>query len=539
MKSVLLVDDEPHIIAALTRHVGWEKLGLRIAGTAANGLQALASYRELKPDLVITDVNMPQMNGLALVEALRQEDAGLPIVILSGFDEFENARQAMRWGVHHFLLKPAAVAEIEGVLAEIMGELDLQAEKLRLEEHYKLELDRLLPYLRERLFTELLTTRYQPHELHEERLAYLNIPSPKQVAALSLQLTRPALLTKLKERDWQLLKFGANNIIREMLEGKLAGTQIYGYAIDYSDRLFVLVLLSEQAQEDELYQACEELAYSLTEKITALLKLEATAGIGSVRSSLHELIDSYLESRVALEAAEFQGTSQVYPYAEWAQLDTTYDQYAPLLKQWNEALTDKDLERAAHQWEAIHNQLQKEASGSLTDIQTICVGLFSSLTFFWNEAFAQHQPPRTLSQFLQGIQQHLTLGALARWMNELVEEWLQSAAQEISGRKSNRLVDSVKQYVAANFSQEISFAAIAKELFVHPKYLSQLFKRVTGQNFVHYLNDYRIHKAIDYLQSGHHMVYEVSEMVGFNNPTYFSQVFKMSTGKSPSDYFRM
>ena len=77
------------------------------------------------------------MNGLELVEALRGEAAELPIVILSGFDEFEHARQAMRWGVHHFLLKPASVPEIEGVLAELLEELDLQRRSIRLEEHYR------------------------------------------------------------------------------------------------------------------------------------------------------------------------------------------------------------------------------------------------------------------------------------------------------------------------------------------------------------------------------------------------------------------
>lgn len=539
MRSILLVDDEPHILQALSQHIGWTKLKLHIAGTAANGHEAFTLYKKLKPDLIMTDVYMPGMNGIELVQALRKEDAHLPIVILSGYEEFENARQAMRWGVNHFLLKPASVAEIETVIGEMLEEMDSFEQKQRLEEHYKQEIDRMLPYLREKLFYELLTTRYQKHELHEERLEYLGIPSPKQVAAVSLQITRPAFLTKLKERDWQLLKFGAGNIIREMLRDELPNSLIQGYALDYSDNLFVLLLLHSETEPEELYRFCGQMAQKAAEKITALLKIEAIAGIGSAKGGLHELIDSYLESREALETAEFQGSSQVYPNQEWSQHRTTFDQYGPLLKQWNEALTGKDLNKAGRQWEAIHEQLQQEAGGSLTDFQTICVGLFSSLMFFWNDEFPLQQPPRTMSQFLHEIQQHYTLKDLVGWMNGLVSEWLQASLQELSGKRSNRLVESVKHYVEAHYYQEISFASIARELYVHPKYLSQLFKRVTGQNFVHYLNQFRIHKAIDYLQSGQHMVYEVSEMVGFNNSTYFSQVFKMITGKSPSDFFRL
>ncbi len=544
MRTVMLVDDERHIVDALTRHIAWDRLGLCISASAGDGIEALRLYRERKPDLVITDINMPGMSGLQLVEELRAESPELPIVILSGFDEFEHARQAMRWGVHHFLLKPASVPEIEGVLTELLEELELQREKQQLEEHYKQEHDRLLPYLREKLFIELLTTRYAETELSEERLAYLAIDLPQLTAAISLRMTRSALLAKPGERDWQLLKFGADNIIREMLAGQTLPEGVRSYAVNYSDSLFVLLLLDSGQQADtsaadRLYAIGEQAALAITEKMTALLKIEAVAGLGSVRGGLHELIDSYLESRSALEAAEFEGASRVYPYREWAELETAFDRYGPLLKQWNGALAGKEPDKAAESWQSIYSYLLQEANGSLTDVQTICVSLFSSLIMYWNDEFPELPPPWPMSRFLQDIQRQLTRNELTGWMDGLVREWQQLIVQELSGRRSNKLVDCVKQYVEAHYSREISFAAIAKELYVHPKYLSQLFKRVTGENFVHHLNRFRIQKAIHYLQSGQHMVYEVSEMVGFNNPTYFSQVFKMMTGKSPSDYFKI
>ncbi|WP_159881809.1 response regulator transcription factor [Paenibacillus puerhi] len=538
MRTILLVDDEAHILQGLSQHVGWSKLKLKIAGTAMDGRQAFERYKELKPDLVMTDVYMPGMNGVELAQALRQENPSLPIIILSGFDEFENARQAMRWGVSHFLLKPASVSEIESVLDEILQELEHTEQKRRLDEHYKREIDRMLPYLREKFFYELLTTRYLAHEINEERLDYLELPSPRRTAAVSLRITRPAFLTRLEERDWQLLRFGADNMIRELVEDELKLSSFRGGVLDYSDNLFVLLLLSPHSEEEELYRFCERLGRMATERIRTLLKIEALAGIGSVKSGLHELIDSYLESRKALDTAEYQGSCQVYPYRESARLDTTFDSYAPLLKQWNEALAGKLAEQAKAQWAQIHERLGGEASGSLADVQTICVGVFSSLMMVWHDDHPQQPPPLTMSRFLQEIQQRYALKDLIGWMHELVSEWLQISQQELSGRRGNRLVESVKQHVEQYYGEDISFAAIAKELYVHPKYLSQLFKRVTGQNFVQYLNQYRIQKAISYLQSGQHMVYEVGEMVGYKNAAYFSQVFKMVTGKSPSDFFR-
>ena len=231
---------------------------------------------------------------------------------------------------------------------------------------------------------------------------------------------------------------------------------VQGYAVNYSDSLFVLLLMdsSDSPDAEELHQACEQLAQSATEKIAALLKVEAVAGIGSVRGGLDELIDSYLESREALAAAEFQGASRVYPYREWAQLHTTFDQYGPLLKQWSEALTGKELDKAAERWAAIHARLQQELSGSLTDVQTICVSLFSSLMFFWNDEFPQLEPPWTMSRFLQEIQQQFTLHELTGWMDGLAQEWLHQSMQELSGRRSNRLVDRVKQYVGEHSARK-------------------------------------------------------------------------------------
>jgi two-component system response regulator YesN len=537
MRTILLVDDEQPILDALSHHVGWSELNMSIVGMALDGYEAYSKYKELKPDIIMTDVFMSGMDGIQLVQMIRKENPNIPIVILSGYEEFETARQAMRWGIDHFLLKPSSVTEIRLVMEEILQELDVIEQKKQLEEHYKREIDLMLPYSREKLFYEILTTRYLPEEIPQERLEYLEIPKPQEVLVVSLQITRPAFLTKLKERDWQLLKFGADNMIKEMTREELSlFPSIHGEVLDYSDHLFVISLLNKETNADLLYSTAETIARKIIEKIMTYLKIEASAGIGSIKQGLYELIDSYLESR---EALEFQESCQVYRFHEWNELHTTVDHFSPFMKQWNEALSLKDLDRATNSWLLIYEQLQSNSGGSLADVQTICVGLFSSLIYFWNDQFPLNQPPHTMSQFLQEIQKHYTLKQLASWMNEVITEWIRSAYQELSGRKSNRLVDSIKQYVEQNYMHEISFAAIAKELFVHPKYVSQLFKRVTGENFVSYLNNYRIHKAIDYLQSGQHMVYEVSEMVGFNNTTYFSQVFKMITGRSPSDYIKV
>ncbi|MFB8378091.1 response regulator [Paenibacillus taichungensis] len=531
MKTIMLVDDDPHIVKALTDHIDWPSIGLRIAGTASNGVDALELFQQLRPDLVMTDVYLPGMTGLEVTQALRRDYPHLPIIILSGYDEFENARAAMRWGVNHFLLKPAEVEEIESVLREVLLEEDVRERREQLERTYKQEIGRVVPYLRKLFLHELLTTRYREEELPAERMDYVGIRIPSQVRAISLQLYRPAFLTRMKERDWQLLRYGAADIIQETVKEQT--TQINDCQVeivDYSDQVFVLLLFDEKGPLEQF----ESIIERMIDQIFTYLKIEMSAGIGTSKGHLCEVMDSYLESREALEKAEFQGGSHVYRYDSSDALTPSTTDYSLLLRQWSESWTDMRTDLAEETWVQLRNLLDVGGT-SIQDVQVVAVSLFDTLIHSWNRHYPMVAPPLAMSHFLREIQSKYGLQDLICWMDGIIRNWMEQIRKEMGEKKSNKLVEQVKQYVEMHYAEEISFEAIAKGLFVHPKYLSQLFKRVTGENFVSYVNGYRIQRALELLQSGHYMVYEVSEMTGFRNATYFSQVFKMLTGKSPSE----
>lgn len=533
MKTILLVDDDPHMIRALTHHVDWPSLGLTIAGTAANGADALELFRGVKPDLVMTDIYMPGMTGLEMTQALRSEHPDVPIIILSGYDEFENARAAMRWGVNHFLLKPAEVEEIEAVLREVMLEQDVRERRERLERVYKQEIGRVLPYLRKQFLHELLTTRYRPEEMSRDRMEYVGLSDAGRVRAISLQLGRPEFLTRMKERDWQLLRYGAADIIRETVQthASMMAERQHIEVIDYSDRVFVLVML----EGDSSAESIQRLLQRMIDQVFTYLKMEMNAGVGGCKGHLCELMDSYLESREALETAEFQGGSRVYCYETDGWQEAPAPDYSIQLRQWSEAWTDMRPDLAEEVWRHIRCLLEKGSGTSMQEVQVVAVSLFDTLTQSWSSRYPRLDPPLAMSDFLRDIQLKYTLQDLICWMDGVIRNWLEQARKETAEKKTNKLVIQVKRYVEEHYAEEISFEAIARGLYVHPKYLSQLFKRVTGENFVSYLNGYRVRKAMELLKTGRYMVYEVSEMTGFRNATYFSQVFKMLTGKSPSE----
>src|SRR5690625_4227935 len=156
MRSVLIVDDDKNTINGLLGHVPWKKLGIPSVDYAQNGVEALVKIAEKEPSILITDIYMPKMDGLQLIEKVRQEFPNIYIVVHSGYDDFDNARQAMKYGVQHFLLKPSIVPEIETVINEIMNEILVQEKQNKLIKHYNEEIDEHIARSRESFFREML-----------------------------------------------------------------------------------------------------------------------------------------------------------------------------------------------------------------------------------------------------------------------------------------------------------------------------------------------------------------------------------------------
>lgn len=545
MRKVMIVDDEHNVIKGLLDHVPWERLKFTVTGTAEDGVQALAQIRRQPPDILITDIYMPNMDGLELIQAVRAEFPSVHIVIHSGYDDFDNARIAMRHGVQHFLLKPSAVSEICWVLQEVTREMEAQEKREKLQKQFQARQNEYLQYMKDALIRELLTTRYQPHEIPSEKLEMLGIAPDASVIVANLALVRPPYLTKARERDWQLIKFGAGNIIREVVGDESAeflsgsAAPVQAHVVDMSDASFLVVCFADPSRGAELPEICKRQAERILDHILSYLKISLSAGIGRAKQGVHALIDSYLESGQALEAAEYQDLNRVYAY-ETAEVSnfSAFSAY-PLdrLKEMYNAVFNKEHERVLEIWHSF-KQLLCERRTPLFVMQNLCVNMAGVLMM---EAASEPQGQDVSVKMAEWIAQIYALRGtkeLGDWMSERIGEWAARTKEEISGRRTHKLVQEVKEYVKHHYDQDMTLAEIADSLYVHRNYLSHLFKRVTGETFVAYLNKFRIEKAKELMRDRHYLISEISGMVGFQNPTYFSQVFKSITGKSPSEYYK-
>jgi two-component system response regulator YesN len=534
-KTVFIVDDDRLTLEGLQSHVPWSKMRLRVLDTAENGMDALRKIREAeeKPKIVMTDIYMPEMDGFSFIQELKKEEPDIRIIILSGYEEFENARQAMRFGVQHFLLKPANVQEIEFVLREVVQEIDIEREENTIKEKYIQQFTDNLPRIKDSFFREMLVTRYKPEEISPEKLQLIELESDSQLIVASIQLVRPHYLGRDQERHWQLMKFAAGNIINEIVsEDNGYGNDLVVQTVDFTDEMFVAILML--AREADLEAIAVSLSSQILEKILLYLKISAVVGVGKQKQGLDQIIDSYLESQGALETAAYSELNQVYKASEAGERGSPQALTYPLtyVQQIHEALDRQDIAMFLENWELMNRQLDAHRL-PLYMLQTIYISVLSSMLLAYSTVDPEKSAEYEMSRMLKEMYQQPTAMQLKQWMDAFIDSWKEGIE---AGRESNYLIKQVKEWVSAHYCEQVAFHEIAQSLYVSRAYLSHLFKRVTGETFTQYLMNYRIGKATELLRTKQYMIYEVSVMVGYQNPTYFSQIFKSVIGCSPTDY---
>ena len=298
---VLLVDDEEEIRVGNSRKIDWTALGFALVGEAGNGEEALELAEQLQPDVVLTDIKMPFMDGLALCRHLRQSLPGAKLVVFSGFDDFEYARQAVSMGVSEYILKPINAPELMQVLAKLREQLDSQRLERRDMETLRRRYEESLPILRELFYTRLLGGQLSPDQVQDRAARYeIDLPAGLWTAALvHADLPGEAEGT---DRD-ELLLLSVQSFLSEhfSLEDCSARAVLYGDAA---------ALLVQLSGEDRLYPLLEELD-RLSLLSQSYLGIPLAAGVGLPCSRPEELHRSVEGARSALDYRALTGGSRV------------------------------------------------------------------------------------------------------------------------------------------------------------------------------------------------------------------------------------
>lgn len=491
--KVILVDDEEEVIDAIKSRILWKQLGLQIVGSATNGVKALELVEKLQPDIVITDIKMPYMDGLELSRRLNDEYRNVHIIIFTGFDEFDYAKEAVHLEIDEYMLKPINAVELSECLKRVKNSLDKEREeKLNVQ---KLEnyFDDVLPIIQTNFFVSLIEGRVNESEYEKFLQAYkIDLNGPYFCCAVfhTSENNVPEEMSPL------LLSMSVEREIKARIVGKFKCREFI-----YLGNTVLIIELKSKEETVELTDVCDKFCKWVNRVIGAVV----TAGIGMVCDNISNKQNMGLQSEETkmheLFKAIYLGNEQEI-----------------------EAATNREVDR-------IHSNSNTISQYKLYTMEMVgafyrfCENNFIDFNDFLGEMSNPYEKVPKMDE-----------STLKKWIVQVSTE-MGKQLKSVRNSKSRRLINDAKNIVANRYMEEdLSLDKVCSIMGVSNSYFSSIFKKETGISFVSYLTDYRMDIAAKLILDTNEKSYKIGEMVGYMDANYFSYVFKKKFGISPSKY---
>lgn len=499
MVSVFLVEDERIPRESIRENVSWEENGILFLGDASDGEMALPQILEKRPNILLTDIRMPFMDGLELSKIVREKLPDTKIILLSGFNEFDYAREAISLGISEYLLKPVSAADILGAVAKVRPEIERsQARKREVLGDSRMQ--------REFFFSGLYSGFLGKPRQILERAEKLDISlSAVAYQAAILYLTPPA--TQAENDDVPLL-----HPPEDTLASGFNGWQI--------------VYLLRAGDQGELERKCRELR-DWCVKTAAATGVQAALSEGRAVSRLSDVAYSYqtaFQPRQTVPAGTKQGLSPASaPFDNAAMMGFLRTGKPSMIRRF---------------WESYRPALE-EGFGSLMYRCYLYTELFFAVRKFCRETGIALPDAVVEPNLLEKrIEADTSVGSLVDFACELCGDVIARRDQSGAGRYTPA-AELAREYIDRHYADpELSLGSVAEAVRISPNHLSTVFKEKSGVGFSEYLTDVRIRQAKHLLVTTDLLAADVAERVGYQNFNYFSMLFKRVVGVSPSRYRR-
>lgn len=525
MIRLLIADDEEEIRLALRDIIPWNKHDIEVVGTAKNGQEAYELTEERRPDIALVDIKMPELDGLSFIERVRARQSGVNIIILSGYDNFEYTQEAIRLGAFAYILKPADPAEILSTVLQCAERTREEKKKHDQLKRFEREINGRLPLLKERFFSRLLNAQDSLDSLGDQLRFYRSTLDENQ--SVRAGIIRIAVLGDFNDTDRRTGFEIAKQRVIDSLTGEIGAdtaAEVFEYANDC-----VLIYAAEEHQRIS----------KILGRLVAALRKEGWyypfAGIGSETSSLLEIHHSYRHAVKALDRLYYSKDSEEYLVEAAAEETINPKESYPVELEQSiiHALKTQQKRQAEEFLGAFLRAVEPIPDGD-SRIREYCCGIYSAILHLCLEKGGDLS--RELSEEKLRIQELLEAEDLSA-MREILFGLLRLVYDSLKESSYPcRIVDRAADYIRENYAQSLTLTAVAAEVYVTPNYLSMLFKKELGINFLNFLHRCRIEKACTLLGDNSLKIYEIAEQLGYTDTKYFTQVFKKHTGTSPQQF---
>lgn len=501
MFNLIIVDDEDIILNGLSKYINWDALGFDLVGTAHSMTEALELLATHPIDVVLTDIRMEFESGLDLIEHLAKTYPHIKTVILSGYEEFEYARRAMRYGTFDFLTKPVNFDMLYKTFSRLNEVLE---DELATKQGY----DELME-MRKSIFLNNLVHGSAPLDLMLAKQLHIGI------TATTIHLVR---LRLENATDYVHTKVILNELLVEYLKA------IPSY-LNFNNAPNELSLI--------VYDCPEAQLITWLESFIPLLPFAVTVGLSQHFNHLSHLHIAYFQAGKALDYKIIKRHSVIIPFSGIENILYIEDVFPNALREkLLDCLLMKDIEILK---DLVTTELSHihEHSDSLNLVYSFCIELFLIIYGFLKTHHANWAHDE-LHDLIKQLILRETRESITAYVITYIENQRQYI-QEISPCSIDT-IKAAQNYIHEHYAENLTLNTLADFLFIHPIYLSKLFKERTGQNFIDYLTYIRIEKAKELLSHTQFKIYDISEMVGYESPKYFSKLFKDIVGVTPKAY---
>lgn len=529
---ILLADDEEEVRKAIIRKIDWERLGFLVAGDADNGEEALEKIEQLKPDVVMTDIRMPYMDGLALTERIRQKYPSIKVLIFSGYDDFEYAQQAIKLNVTEYILKPVNGEELTEILNRVRDSLDEEIEQRRnvrlLRESYL----NSLPIIRELFLNDLVRGNIPDEEVLPKLEEYeINILGARKwlAAVISVEPEERGEEQPLsRKQEQKLIPISVRQLVEDNLKEYFRFTVFNSAA-----GITIIAAIDEHNTQtgfiDLLGDICKE--------VRRILEVTVTIGVGHSSPAPEEVGASYQSAVDALGYKAIVGIggtiyiNDMEPVSR-GKLELDEKDEAELTAAIKFG-TRKTIEAAVQGLMARMDDIKVHAS----QYQVYKLSLVNCVTRLMQQYDMDlRQIFDTNDGFMRLMDREQQREEFTEWLTQVAIQ-MNEAINKRRDTTNRQVIQEAKQYIQEHYTDpDLSVEMICRQLHMSPAYFSTMFRKETGQTYVAYLTDVRLGKAVELLNETNDKTYVIARKVGYQEQNYFSYVFKKKYGVSPTKF---
>ncbi len=530
--KLMLVDDEEEVRTAIIKQIDWEKLGFLVVCDAENGEDALEKIDIYEPDVIMTDIRMPYMDGLSLSRNIHENYPNIKIIIFSGFDDFEYAKEAIKSGVSEYILKPINSEELSEIFKKIKKNLDFEIENRRdIEKLRKNYMDNL-PLLKNQFLTNLLNDKFSISEIELRFKEYgidLENALKYQIACIDIEYENMLVNPRLGLQK-ELVSLSAINFINDKLK-QYYRCSVFNSLID--DKLLIIIAIDEKNIDLSL----TNLFIALCKEAKRVLGFSMSIGIGDTSDSIQALKEIYQSGLEALGYKQIVGignpifikdvepkSAGILCFEEKEDEELSFSiKFGPeaRIKAFVQKTYDKLSKTKVH---------LKQQQAYVLSVISVIIRLMQQYEISLDNFEIISKAHIDISNKINNIDEFIT------WLEDISLR-LYKSMQEKRENVSKQVIMQAKMYIMENYtSTDLTVELICKHLHMSTAYFSTLFKKEVGQTCIAYITELRLNKAIELLNTTDYKTYKIADMVGYTEQNYFSYVFKKKYGVSPSKY---